>query len=185
MYLTEIPEGFAKELKKLIGKEVDIKLSQLNDEIDLMSKDFFEIKEEEALIGRTDIGVTTKSQLVKSRRGQGIFKSNVRLNEKGCRVTGITNIKHLVASHIKPWSESSDIEKLNGCNGLLLAPHVDHLFNNGMISFSDDGKLIISSKLDSEVLEAWGIKREINVGKFNQEQKFFLAYHRKKFHLDL
>jgi len=182
-YLTELPELFAKELEGLIGSEVDDKVALLTGEIELLSEAVIDAGLEEALIGRTDIGPTTKSQLVKSRRGQGIFKSNVRLNEKGCRVTGITNIKHLIASHIKPWSESSDTEKLNGCNGLLLAPHIDHLFNNGMIGFSDDGDLIISSRLDVSVLKAWGIEKVLNVGKFKLEQKTFLAYHREKFHL--
>jgi hypothetical protein len=183
-YLTELPEPFAKELEKLIGNEVDAKVAQLMDEIDLLSEVPVDTALEEALIGRTDIGPTTKSQLVKSRRGQGIFKSNVRLNEKGCRVTGITNIKHLIASHIKPWSESTDTEKLNGCNGLLLAPHVDHLFNNGMIGFRDNGDLIISSRLDGEILRAWKIDGVLNVGKFKEEQKEFLGYHRQKFDLE-
>jgi hypothetical protein len=182
-YLTELPERFAKELEKLIGNEVDVKIAQLTAEIDLLSEVAVDAAVEEALIGRTDIGPTTKSQLVKSRRGQGIFKSNVRLNEKGCRITGISNIKHLIASHIKPWSESSDTEKLNGCNGLLLAPHVDHLFNNGMIGFSDNGDLIISTKLDKDILHAWKIDEVLNVGKFKEEQKEFLRYHRQKFNL--
>jgi putative restriction endonuclease len=182
-YLTELPETFAKELERLIGSEVDVKVAQLTAEIDLLSELAVDTAVEEALIGRTDIGPTTKSQLVKSRRGQGIFKSNVRLNEKGCRITGISNIKHLIASHIKPWSESSDTEKLNGCNGLLLAPHVDHLFNNGMIGFSDNGDLIISTKLDKDILCAWKIDEVLNVGKFKEEQKEFLRYHRQKFNL--
>jgi len=183
-YLTQLPESFANELQRLIGSEVDAKVAQLTEEIELLSETAVETKAEEALIGRTDIGPTTKLQLVKSRRGQGLFKSNVRLNEKGCRVTGITNIKHLIASHIKPWSESSDTEKLSGFNGLLLAPHVDHLFNNGMISFSDDGELIISPKLDKSVLKAWKLELVLNVGKFKPEQKEFLRYHRLKFNLD-
>jgi len=64
-----------------------------------------------------------------------------------------------------------------------LAPHVDHLFNNGMIGFSDDGDLIISPKLDRDVLKAWKLEAVLNVGKFKPEQKEFLAYHRKKFGL--
>ena len=69
--------------------------------------------------GRTDIGSTTKEQLIRARRGQGIFRANVRLNEKFCRVTGVSNPNFLRASHIKPWKDSSDEEKLSGCNGLL------------------------------------------------------------------
>lgn len=101
-------------------------------------------QQEEAIKGRTDIDVTTKNQLVTSRRGQGLFRANVRLNEKGCRITGVTDPQYLKASHIKPWKDSTDEERLNGCNGLLLAPHVDHLFDKGLITFAASGDLLIS-----------------------------------------
>ena len=124
------------------------------------------------------MGATTKDQLVQARRGQGIFKENIGLNEKGCRVTGITDPQHLRASHMKPWKDSNDDEKLNGCNGLLLAPHIDHLFDKGHISFADNGDLLISPQLDRVVLEKWGIAEGTNVGRFHAEQAVFLDYHR-------
>jgi predicted restriction endonuclease len=127
---------------------------------------------------RTDIGATQKTQIINSRRGQGVFKANVRLVETFCRVTKVANPKHLVASHIKPWSKSDDIEKLSGFNGLLLAPHIDHLFDKGFISFEGNGNLILSSQLDSSVLDKWHIHKEINVGNFRKEQQQFLEYHR-------
>lgn len=178
-YLTSISENFAQKLIELIGSEFKPKVEYLINEIDSVELENESV--EEALSGRTDIGPTTKSQLVKSRRGQGIFKTNVRLNETKCRVTGVTDPKHLIASHIKPWCESNDEEKLNGCNGLLLAPHIDHLFDRGLISFSNNGDLLISSKMDSKVLSAWGISPGINVGSFKPEQIPFLNYHREKF----
>lgn len=135
----------------------------------------------EAIKGRTDIGAVTKEQLVKSRRGQGVFKANVRLNETRCRVTKIEDLAHLRASHIKPWRDSTDEEKLNGCNGLLLAPHVDHLFDKGAISFADNGDLLVSPLLDSSILAAWSIPAALNVGPFNSEQAKFLLYHREKY----
>lgn len=128
--------------------------------------------------GRTDIGQVEKTQLIKARRGQGIFRSNVRMNESRCRLTGIVDPAHLRASHIKPWRDCTDAEKVHGCNGLLLAPHVDHLFDRGWISFADDGALMLSSGLDLEILEAWGLAPEINVGLFSEQQVQFLAYHR-------
>lgn len=84
---------------------------------------------------RTDIYAKEKRQLVNERIGQGPFKSNVRLNEHGCRVTGVQQLHHLRASHIKPWKDSDDEEKPHRCNGPLLAPRVDHLFDRGFISF--------------------------------------------------
>jgi len=116
---------------------------------------------------------------VKSRRGQGVFRKNVRLLEKRCRVTGISEMRHLIASHIKPWKDSTDMEKLSGYNGLLLAPHVDHLFDKGWISFADDGELLVSPRLDAAVLSKWGVLLPLNVGAFSKDQAVFLAWHRK------
>lgn len=178
VYLAEVPASMSEVLIDLIGDEYFSVLKELlggADEIDIVGD-----QQEQSIKGRTDIGDTTKEQLVKSRRGQGVFKANVRLNEKGCRVTGITDPQHLRASHIKPWKDSSDEEKLNGLNGLLLAPHIDHLFDKGYISFEDKGNVIVSTKLDQSVLDNWGISTEKNVGPFNSHQSVFLEYHRNK-----
>ncbi len=61
---------------------------------------------------------------------------------------------------------------------LLLSPHVDHLFDKGLISFADDGALLLSQALDRAVLVKWGISPTLNVGKFSAEQSAFLEYHR-------
>jgi hypothetical protein len=175
VYLASIPAPMADVLIELLGDEFRRALQTLGDEVDEAGA--VADQQEEAIRGRTDIGATSRTQLIKSRRGQGIFKANVRLNENACRVTGINDPLHLRASHIKPWKDSSDDEKLNGCNGLLLSPHIDHLFDRGFISFSADGSLLISSHLDQKVLEQWGVSAETNVGKFNTEQAKFLEYH--------
>lgn len=102
----------------------------------------------------------------------------MELLERGCRVTGIMDRAHLRASHIKPWHASSDTERLDGANGLLLAPHVDHLFDRGFISFEDDGRVLVSVRLHSGVLAAWAIQSSCNVGVFAERQRYYLAYHR-------
>lgn len=176
VYLAEVPTPMANVLIKLIGNEFNIAMDELFNEVEEQVADGDD--QEEAIKGRTDIGPTTKRQLVQSRRGQGLFKANVRLNEKRCRLTGVTDPLHLRASHIKPWKDSDDEEKLNGCNGLLLSPHIDHLFDKGFISFTDNGNLLLSPKIDKSVLEKWSINPLLNVGAFNREQVRFLEYHR-------
>jgi predicted restriction endonuclease len=84
----------------------------------------------------------------------------------------------LIASHIKPWADSSDKEKLDGCNGLILSPHVDRLFDKGLISFENDGSILVSPKLDQAVLADWSIDKTKNVGGFKPEQCVYLEYHR-------
>ncbi|MDP8984702.1 MAG: HNH endonuclease [Pseudomonadota bacterium] len=133
---------------------------------------------EQVLCERTDIGATEKQTLVNARRGQGLFRERVIELECRCRVTGVDSINHLRASHIKPWKDSSDFEKLDGNNGLLLAPHVDHLFDQGYIGFADIGDLLVSVRCPAELLEMWGINEAANVGPFRLAQRAYLAHHR-------
>lgn len=177
VYLAEVPKGLAEVLAMAIGQEYARVTMELLGEADETSA--LEDVQEEVIASRTDIGPTTREQLIRSRRGQGLFKANVRLNERGCRVTGVTDPQHLRASHIKPWKDSTDAEKLNGCNGLLLAPHVDHLFDKGMISFANTGDLLISPKLDREILTKWSLNPSLNVGPFSAAQAVFLDFHRR------
>lgn len=136
-----------------------------------------EEKQQEALLWDLNIAETEKEQLVKSRRGQGTFRTRLEDVEKACRLTGITDGRFLIASHIKPWRFCSNKERLDGYNGFLLAPHVDLLFDKGYISFSDDG-VILSGALGRAMLKAWGIDPEGSIGGLREEQKKYLAYHR-------
>jgi predicted restriction endonuclease len=127
---------------------------------------------------RNDINKTEKLRLIKSRVGQGVYRNNLMQIENKCRVTGLADFNYLIASHIKPWSHSSDNEKLDSNNGLFLSPHIDKLFDNGYIGFSSSGSIIISSKLNTRVLELWNIDKGLNVGVFNKQQQKHLEYHR-------
>jgi len=128
---------------------------------------------------------TERVALVKARIGQGTFRQRVSAIERACRVTQVMNPEHLVASHIKPWREASNKERLSGANGLLLTPTIDHLFDRGFISFSDDGELLQSPVADPYSLGRMGIHQNqlTLVGGFNTDQKHFLAYHRNEIFL--
>lgn len=130
----------------------------------------------------TNAGVqeTAKKKLVEVRTKQRLFRERLIGVEKGCRLTGIEDLRFLRASHIKPWASSRDDERVDGQNGLLLAPHADLLFDQGWISFQNNGKLLISSKLPPEVETALdlGLKRGRMYGVFGQLQREYLAFHR-------
>ena len=89
--------------------------------------------------------------------------------------------EHLIASHIRPWRDSSNSDRLAGENGLLLTPTIDHLFDKGFISFEGDGRLIVSPVAHEESLQRMGIRRseKLNVGVFSEQQRVFLDYHRE------
>lgn len=175
VYLCSISKELGELLAGLIGQEAQ----QVVAGIGAADHDEFNATIiEQEILASSDISETEKHQLVKSRRGQGLFRTRLEAIELGCRLTGVTQKNHLVASHMKPWSVSNNFERLDGANGLLLAPHVDHLFDKGYISFTDNGDLIISNSLDIEVIRAWGLLRR-NVGNFSQAQRQYMTYHRE------
>jgi putative restriction endonuclease len=92
----------------------------------------------------------------------------------------VDNPIHLRASHCKPWRDSDNSERLNGENGLLLTPSIDHLFDRGFISFQGDGGLIVSPVAHRPSLERMGVPTtsDLNVGAFSSGQRRFLEYHR-------
>ena len=179
VYLAEVPPAMASRLLTIMGPEASLTI----DALEVYGKQFSEdIAAETELQQRRDIPRTEVVQLIKARRGQGLFKSRVELIENGCRVTGLTRPAHLIASHIKPWRDATDDEKLDGYNGLLLSPHADHLFDRRYISFTDEGKILISPTLDRDVLAKWSIDADHNVGTFTFEQRGYLEYHRDMFY---
>lgn len=175
VYLAEVPEPMAIVLRLLLGGQVEGILAEGGPfEPDKSVDD----AAEEAINQRADIPATSKQQLIKARRGQGVYRTNLEKLEKSCRVTGITAMAHLRASHSKPWRDSTDEEKLDGANGLLLSPHVDHLYDRGYISFADDGQILVSAKLSPAIAKHWGLHLDGNVGSFTSAQRVYLAYHR-------
>ena len=116
----------------------------------------------------------------KARRGQGRFRTNLESVESSCRLTGLLDRRHLRAIHIKPWRICSDAEKLDGCNGLLLSPHLEHLFCRGYISFADSGELLVSRHLNPAVLDKWGVQLPCQVHAFRPEQCPYLEFHRSE-----
>ncbi len=125
--------------------------------------------------------VTQRLQLAKARVGQGLFRKRVIVLDGACRVTGVTDTRVLVASHIKPWREADNADRLNGNNGILLSPHVDALFDEELLSFEDDGQMLVHPSLSPDVLYRWSIDPTRRVEPFRNEQRAFLLRHRELF----
>lgn len=128
-----------------------------------------------------DLSATASLQLVQIRSKQSLFKRRLLTVEKKCRLTGIADLRFLRASHIKPWAKCEDgSERVDGSNGLLLSPHADFLFDHGWITFEDNGALVRSSQLPSDVIARIGL--DLTPGKrhgdFLGGQKKYLEFHR-------
>jgi putative restriction endonuclease len=122
---------------------------------------------------------TERDALTKARLGQGLFRHRVAELEPTCRVTGLARQQFLVASHIKPWRDCDNQERLSGANGLLLSPHVDKLFDRHWISFDAGGELICEHDAAREALRCWGIEGANLIRPFSREQEQFLSTHRE------
>lgn len=122
---------------------------------------------------------TTKLQQIKSRIGQAYFRGQLDKKLKVCCVTGIKNTSLLRASHIKPWSDSNDEERLDINNGLLLCANFDALFDSGLMSFDDNGNALYSSLISKEDKDVLGLDRYSKlITKISPQTMRYLAYHR-------
>jgi predicted restriction endonuclease len=124
--------------------------------------------------------ITEKMQLSAARIGQGLFREKVKALDKKCIITGIEDTQLLIASHIKAWSESSNNERLDGNNGILLSPHLDKLFDKHLISFADNGKILFFNENIRDVLIKWNIDINKEYCQFSKERIKYLEYHRNK-----
>lgn len=171
-YLCPVPEGMADDLLNLLQTDRE-ELRQWQEDVAVSSA----IR---SIQNDATLSTTQKKQLINARVGQGKFRSNVRDIEPMCRVTGTTNPNFLIASHIKRWSESDNRERLDGNNGLMLAPHIDRLFDRWLISFTDDGVMIFSEALPDGLRAQWGLEQKIAPKPFNAEQTRYLEGHRER-----
>ncbi|MEB2777478.1 HNH endonuclease signature motif containing protein [Algoriphagus sp. D3-2-R+10] len=104
---------------------------------------------------------TEKESIILSRRGQGKYRENLIKIWGKCSISGYPDYRMLVASHIKPWSNSNNTERIDPYNGLLLLPTYDKLFDLGLISFIENGNIIISSQLKN--YDLLFLKKEIKI----------------------
>lgn len=195
VYLTAVPESLAGVLFHLIGSEAaqvrDAARAWASDVTGVHTPATAQAEWEEDLVQRiekdTKIEITEKKQVILARRGQGKFRERVSKIEHACRVTRVNRPEHLIASHCKPWRDcESNDERLDGENGLLLTPTVDHLFDRGFISFEDSGEVLISPVAHRESLKRMGIDPDarISVGGFTEGQRRYLDFHRNAVFLE-
>ncbi|WP_055077163.1 HNH endonuclease [Pseudanabaena sp. 'Roaring Creek'] len=138
------------------------------------------------IIEVTEIQVTTKIRI-----GQKFFRQMV-LSSYGnrCCVTGNPIPTLLIASHIIPWHKQSE-HRLNPQNGLCLARTHDVAFDQGLITFDENYKLVLSSYLQEflpeETLENNFVNyagKQLRLPEKFQPNPEFLRFHRETIFLD-
>ncbi len=178
VYLAKLDELLGNLLIKLIEDHADLAinvhllvLAEERTSVDALLKDVQELQQVPS--------ATERDALTKARLGQGLFRQRVAGQEPICRVTGLARQEFLIASHIKPWRDSTHGERLDGTNGLLLSPHIDKLFDRHWISFDSNGQLIWQHEAAGDALHCWGIGGANVIQPFSRKQEQYLQLHRE------
>ena len=123
---------------------------------------------------------TTRKALIDARLGMGDFRNALaRRWKSACAVTGCTISEVLRASHIKPWADSDNKERLDPANGLLLAAHIDALFDRGLISFAASGAMLVSSSLSARDRAMFRLPARLR-STLSLSERRLMDYHRRK-----
>ena len=97
-----------------------------------------------------------------------------------CSITGLQTISLLRSSHIKPWKNSDNRERLNPFNGLLLIPDYDFLFDKGYMTFKNNGNAIISQRLSPFACKVFDVDENLKLRNVFPENKEYLEFHRSE-----
>jgi 5-methylcytosine-specific restriction protein A len=123
--------------------------------------------------------ITEREGLVTSRVGQGAYRKSIlfRWNFK-CAVTNYSRNEILIASHIVPWKDSTNQERLDVNNGILLSPTYDALFDRRLVSFENNGKIILSEALAKSNYTLLGVNGKETIRNLSTENHSYLERHR-------
>jgi hypothetical protein len=178
-------EKFNSRKKRRVDIYVEEK-EQISEVVNLIKDIYYdnypklrEKKEQDELkrVKASNLPQTKKEVLIQSRLGQGKFRKDVmQIWKNRCAITGASIL--LIASHIKPWCESSDKEKLDAYNGLSLSVLYDKAFDEGLITFSKEGNIKISPILSENELEKLGINKDAKLSRLDEKHLIYLDYHR-------
>jgi putative restriction endonuclease len=126
-----------------------------------------------------DNGYDTETEsLIKVRLQQTKFRRRLFDVSPFCAVSGFKNSDFLIASHIKPWSKCTDIERVDPFNGFLLTPNFDRLFDAGFITFSTSGRIEVSPQLDDIDKKFFVIPNYLKI-ELDLSHHKYLDFHRK------
>lgn len=133
---------------------------------------------------RRGLKPTERKRLIDARLGQGRFRRDVeRLWGGACSVSGCAVREALRASHIKPWKPSDDRERLDGDNGLLLTADLDALFDRGLVSFADDGGMLVAERIGRSDRRLFRLPRPLRRPPTSAQRRY-LADHRLRWTFD-
>ncbi len=124
--------------------------------------------------------ITERSGLITSRVGQGAYRKRIIHRwEYKCAVTNFNKLDILIASHIVPWSKATNQERLDVNNGLLLSPTYDALFDKHLVTFDNNGKIILSNKIEFSAYQKIGITGKEKIDGLSEYNHHYLQKHQE------
>jgi putative restriction endonuclease len=129
------------------------------------------------ILNNKTLSSTEKKSIVLSRLGQGFFRKALINYWNSCSLNDYKRFDLLVASHIKPWKDANNHERLDIYNGLLLPPNYDKLFDKGYISFDRNGKIIISKFFKEDDIRVFNITKREKLIRIEKIHTKYLEYH--------
>lgn len=175
----------------IFEKDINTKPNKYRIKEDMLSKYKYEISKEEIKIIEDILNINDneyirlegyeREVLAKSRVNQGIFRQNLISLDCSCKICGLNIENLLIASHSKEWKNSNKFEKLDVYNGFLLCPNHDSLYDKHLITFDNNGEIIISKSINKDNRRLLGLDKVIKI-KILPEQNIYVKFHRKKFY---
>ena len=127
-------------------------------------------------------GKTEATAEIRRRIGQDRYRKDLfDLWDGACALTGVDIPDLLVASHIVPWSDADNQDRIDPYNGFLFEARIDKLFDRHLISFTDDGLMLISSSVSEENRRRLGIHEGMKLRRIYPENLVYLKMHRSKY----
>ena len=140
----------------------------------------FDYDENKLVLSPKDL-ITSKDIITAIRIGQNQFRKKLINSLRKCPITGIDDIRVLTASHIKPWTQATNQERLDVSNGFLFSPTFDRLFDRGIISFSNDKNLLVSKSFSEKNLQRLNLRNNQIIQDLPIiGREAYLEYHRNK-----
>jgi len=126
--------------------------------------------------------ITERQGLVTSRVGQGAYRKRIIHRwEYKCGVTGFNKLDILIASHILPWADANDNQRLDVDNGILLSPTYDALFDKHLISFDKQGRILLDHHIEEKSFNKIGVTGKEKLSKISDSNLIYLEKHQEKF----
>lgn len=124
---------------------------------------------------------TERKGLVTSRVGQGAYRKSIMHRwDYECAVTGFDNTRVLIASHIVPWKDATDEQRLDVDNGILLSPTYDALFDKHFVSFDENGKIMLGHEISRSNFDKIGVTGNESITDLSDGNQNYLEAHRTK-----